>query len=231
MGKATGDKKYYDDACKQILQFAQRMFVQDKGLWMHGWSTNTDDHPEFYWARANGWAVMAMVELLDVLPEDHPQRADVMKVYKAHMKGLAERQSGTGLWHQLLDRNETYLETSASAIFTYCIAKGINKGWLNPVTYGPLAQIGWQAVTTKVNEEGGVEGTCVGTDLAYDPAYYYYRPTSVTAAHGYGPVLLAGAEMITLVKSKPFGSNFGVIHQVEGRGGVGGGGRGRGRGQ
>jgi rhamnogalacturonyl hydrolase YesR len=228
MGKVTGDRKYYDDACRQILQFASRMFDHDKGLWLHGWSSNTDDHPAFYWARANGWAVMAMVELLDVLPEDHPQRAEVMKIYKAHIKGLAERQSGTGLWHQLLDRDETYLETSATAIFTYCIAKGINKGWLNAVTYGPLAQIGWQAVTTKVNAEGGVEGTCVGTDLAFDPTYYYYRPTSVTAAHGYGPVLLAGAEMLTMVKEKPFTFTFGVIHQATPRGG-GPGGRGRGQ--
>lgn len=226
MGKATGDKAYYDDACRQILQFADRMFNKENGLWLHGWSSNTDEHPAFYWARANGWAVMAMTELLEVLPEDHPKRADVMKLYKAHIKGLAALQSGTGLWHQLLDRNDTYLETSATAIFTYCMAKGINKGWISPVTYGPLAQIGWQSVTTKVNAEGGVEGTCVGTDLAFDPTYYYYRPTSVAAAHGYGPVLLAGAEMLTLVE-KPFTNTFGVIHQATPA--ARGGGRGRGQ--
>ena len=59
-----------------------------------------------------------------------------------------------------------------------------------------MVQLAWNAVATKVNAQGQVEGTCVGTGMGFDPAFYYYRPTSVLAAHGYGPVLLAGAEMI-----------------------------------
>ena len=61
--------------------------------------------------------------------------------------------------------------------------------------------LAWNAVTTKITNAGQVEGVCVGTGMAFDPAFYYYRPTNVYAAHGYGPVLLAGAEMINLVKS------------------------------
>ena len=60
--------------------------------------------------------------------------------------------------------------------------------------------LAWNAVATKVNEKGQVEGTCVGTGMGFDPAFYYYRPINVFAAHGYGPVLLAGAEMIELLK-------------------------------
>jgi rhamnogalacturonyl hydrolase YesR len=97
------------------------------------------------------------------------------------------------LWHQLIDRNDSYLETSATAIFTYCIAHGINKGWIDARAFGPAAALGWNAVQTKVNELGQVEGTCVGTGMAFDPAFYYHRPVNVAAAHGYGPVILAGA--------------------------------------
>ena len=64
MGKLTGEKKYYDDAVKQILQFSQRMFNKQLGVYMHGWVEGMAVHPEFHWARANGWAIMAMVELL-----------------------------------------------------------------------------------------------------------------------------------------------------------------------
>jgi hypothetical protein len=53
-------------------------------------------------------------------------------------------------------------------------------------------------VAQRVNAAGQVEGTCVGTGVGFDAAYYLDRPTSVQAAHGYGPVLLAGAEMIAL---------------------------------
>ncbi|GAB6011465.1 glycoside hydrolase family 88/105 protein [Viscerimonas tarda] len=200
MGKYTGERKYFDEVGKQIRQFADRMFVPEKNLFRHGWVESMDDHPAFFWGRANGWAFLTMAETLDVLPENHPDYPKALALFKAHAKGLAALQSGEGFWHQLLDRNDSYLETSATAIYVYCYARGINKGWLDPLAYGPVANLGWNAVATKVNAEGQVEGTCVGTGMAFDPAFYYYRPVNVYAAHGYGPVLLAGGEMINLVK-------------------------------
>ncbi|MDJ1479593.1 glycoside hydrolase family 88 protein [Cytophagaceae bacterium YF14B1] len=207
MGKLTGDKKYYDDAVKQVLQFSQRMFNKEKGLYMHGWVEGMTVHPEFHWARANGWAIMTKVELLDVLPEDHPGRGPILELLKAHAKGLAAYQSGVGFWHQLLDREDSYLETSATAIYAYSIARAINRGWLDSLAYAPMALLAWNAVSTKVNEKGQVEGTCVGTGMGFDPAFYYYRPINVYAAHGYGPVLLAGAEIIHLLKKNTFEIN------------------------
>jgi rhamnogalacturonyl hydrolase YesR len=201
MGKLTGDRKYYDDAVKQVMQFSGRMFNKDLGLYMHGWIAGMTVHPEFHWARANGWALMAMTELLEVLPEDHPGRAAVLDLFRAHIRGLAACQAHNGLWHQLLDRNDSYLETSATAIYTFCAARAINRGWIDPLAYGPMAQLAWNALTTRINAQGQVEGTCVGTGMGFDPAFYYYRPQSVFAAHGYGPVLLAGAEMLKLTKA------------------------------
>ena len=201
MGKLTGDKKYYDDAVRQILQFKSRMFNSEKGIFMHGWILHMETHPEFYWARANGWAVMAMVELLDVLPENHPQRGEVMNLLKEHLKGLARFQSGYGLWHQLLDRNDSYLETSASAMYIFAAAKAINNKWVDETTYGPMVIAGWNALTTKINEWGQVSGTCVGTGMGFEPIFYYYRPNSEYAAHGYGPVFLAGSEVIKLIRN------------------------------
>jgi len=207
MGKLTGDIRYFDDAVKQILQFSARMFNKEKNLYMHGWVQGMQEHPQFHWARANGWAIMAMVELLDVLPDNHPGRNAVLDQLKAHVKGLTSYQSGNGFWHQLIDRNDSYLETSATAIYAYCIAHAINKGWIDGVAYGPSAALAWHAVSTKVNANGQVEGTCVGTGMGFDPAFYYYRPVNVYAAHGYGPVLLAGAEMLLLLKKNSFRIN------------------------
>jgi unsaturated rhamnogalacturonyl hydrolase len=207
MGKLTGERRYYDDAVKQVLQFSSRMFNREQGLFMHGWVQGMDVHPEFRWARANGWALMTLVELLEVLPDSHPGRAAVIDLLRAHVRGLAARQSGSGFWHQLLDRDDSYLETSATAIYAYAMARAINRGWIDPAAYGPAAVLAWNAVTTKVNAQGQVEGTCVGTGMGFDPAFYYYRPTSPFAAHGYGPVLLAGAEMLRLLKTYRFEAN------------------------
>ena len=207
MGKLTGDANYYDEAVKQVLQFAKRMFNRQKGLYMHGWVEGMSDHPEFHWARANGWAIMTKVELLDVLPANHPGRAAVLDLLRAHVRGLAACQSGAGFWHQLLDRNDSYLETSATAIYVFSIARAINRGWVDGLAYAPMTLLGWNAVSTKVTDKGQVEGTCVGTGMGFDPAFYYHRPINTYAAHGYGPVLLAGAEVINLFKGKAFEIN------------------------
>ncbi|MCC9135565.1 glycoside hydrolase family 105 protein [Pontibacter silvestris] len=207
MGKLTGERRYYDDAVKQVVQFSERMFNKEKRLYMHGWVQDMEPHPQFHWARANGWAVMTMVELLDVLPNDHPGYEKVLAQLQAHVKGLASYQAGEGFWHQLIDRNDTYLETSATAIYTYAITRAINRGWIDKKAYGPMALLAWNAVATKVNDKGQVEGTCVGTGMGFDPAFYYYRPVNVYAAHSYGPVLLAGAEMINFLKGNKFEIN------------------------
>jgi len=145
--------------------------------------------------------MLAMTELLDALPEGYPLRKNILKQYREHVAGVVSLQSGTGFWHQLLDRNDSYPETSATAIFTYCIAHGVNSGWLDPKAYGPVAVLGWNAVQTKVNDQGQVEGTCVGTGMAFDPAFYNHRPVHPAAAHGYGPAIMAGAEMLKLLKN------------------------------
>lgn len=177
MGAYSGEQKYFDDAVKQVLLFSERMFNEEKGLFMHGWVQEMEEHPQFHWARANGWAVMTMVELLEVLPENHAGRELVLQILKKHIRGLANYQSGKGFWHQLIDRNDSYLETSATAIYTYSIARAINRGYVDAKVYGPMVCLAWNGVSTKVNEKGQVEGTCVGTGMGFDPAFYYYRPS------------------------------------------------------
>ncbi len=215
MGAFSGEQKYFDDAVKQVLQFSERMFDEQKGLFMHGWVLGMEEHPQFYWARANGWAVMTLVELLEVLPENYTGRDEVLSLLKKHIRGLANYQSGKGFWHQLLDRDDSYLETSATAIYTYAIARAINRKYVDAKVYGPMVCLAWNAVSTKINAKGQVEGTCVGTGMGFDPAFYYYRPVNVFAAHGYGPVLLAGAEMISLVKNNKLEINDSSLQLYE----------------
>lgn len=203
MGRLTGDQKYFDESVRQLRLFSEKMFNKDKGLYMHGWVEGMEPHPEFHWARANGWALMTKVELLEALPDNHSGKLFVLKLLRDHIAGLAKYQSGEGFWHQLIDRNDSYLETSATAIYAYCIAQSINHGWINLQAHAPMAILAWNAVSTKVNENGQVEGTCVGTGMAFDPAFYYYRPINVYAAHGYGPVLLAGSAVFRLLKEHP----------------------------
>ena len=167
--------------------------------------------PPSAWSSAlptqSGWAVMSMVEVLEVLPKDHKDYKAVLEQLRAHIKGLASYQTKDGFWHQLIDRPETYEETSATAIYTYAIARAVNRGYVDAQAYGPMANLAWNAVASKVLPNGQIEGICVGTGMAFDPAFYAYRPTSVKAAHGYGPTLLAGAEIIAMNRKFKFGLN------------------------
>lgn len=214
MGRYASDHndKYYQEAVRQVLQFAKRMFVPEKGLFRHGWAEGMKDHPAFHWGRANGWAILTMCEVLDVLPTNYPGRDEIISLLQAHVRGLAACQSKDGFWHQLLDRNDSYLESSATALYVYCMAHAINKGWIDAMAYGPVVQLGWHAVSSAINSQGQVEMTCVGTGMGYDPAFYYYRPVNVYAAHGYGPVIWAGAEMLNLLKRQHPRMNDSAVH-------------------
>jgi len=204
MGRLTGDRAWFDDAVSNVTTMTARLFNPSKGLYAHGWNAANPNAPRFYWGRATGWIVVAMCDLLDVLPADHPGRATVLSQLRATLKGVAEYQSGSGFWHQMVDRNDSYLETSATAMFTYGIAHAVNEGWISPATYGSIAQAGWVALSTKINVQGQIEGTCVGTTYASDQVYYYNRPQSVKALHGYGATMLAGVEMIRMLKNPAF---------------------------
>ena len=207
MAKYTNKNAYFDDAIYQLESYSSKMFVPSKGLFMHGWVQDMQTHPAFHWARANGWALLTMTELLDALPANHPKRNFVLNLFRKHVEGLVRLQDGTGFWHQLLDRPDSYLETSATAIYTYCIAKACNEGWIDKQAYAPVVALGWNAAASKVNAAGQVEGTCVGTGMAFDPAFYYHRPVSKFAAHGYGPLIYAASEVFRLLDKGEFKIN------------------------
>ena len=208
----TNDPKQLDEAARIAGLFIDRMWIPEKGIFRHGYVEGLEHEPSMAWGRANGWAILTMCQLLDAMPENHPQRAKILSTIKEHIKGLSQLQGRDGFWHQLLDRNDSYEETSATAIFAYCIAHAVNQGWVEAVTYGPVAQLAWEAVDSKINDKGEVEGVCVGTGMGFDPAYYYYRPVSVKAAHGYGPVIWAGSEIIKMLNSSYPRLNDSAIH-------------------
>jgi rhamnogalacturonyl hydrolase YesR len=200
MGRLTGDGRYWDDAIKQVTQGSARLFDEDKGLYDHGWSENTDGYdPRFYWARANGWAALAMTELLAELPAGFSGRDRVLEYYRQLLRSVVEQQDGTGLWHNMLDRRQTYLESSASAMFVYALARGVNEGWLSPI-YGPAAISGWNGLATRVLPDGRVDGICEGTTYANDHTYYEFRGASADTVF-VGPVLYAGVEIIRLLEN------------------------------
>lgn len=213
--KYAGQPEQLDNAARIASGFFKRMWMPEKNIFRHGYLEGADHQPSMAWGRANGWAILTMSQLLDFLPENHPRRQEILEMFRKHAAGLADLQGIDGFWHQLLDRPETYEETSATAIFAYAIAHGVNEGWLEATTFGPVAQLAWEAVASKINDKGEVEDVCVGTGMGFDPAFYAYRPVSVKAAHGYGPAIWAGAEVYRMLKENNPYLNDSAVHYYD----------------
>ncbi|MCB9208969.1 MAG: glycoside hydrolase family 88 protein [Ignavibacteriales bacterium] len=199
MGKFTGESKYFDDAINQVKLFHKYLWNNEKEIFYHCYHTDTEQNGVAHWARANGWMFMAEADLLDVLPENYPERDKVLEIFQDQAEGIARWQSENGLWHQLLDKNDSYLETSASAMFVFGLAKGVNRGWINQ-DYSYVADTGWEGVLSNIDDNGNVHKICVGTGIMPALSFYYKRPVESNIPMGEGPVIRAGVEIIKMKK-------------------------------
>ena len=194
-GDLTGDVRFFDFAALQIKKFREYLYNPNTELYYHCYYVELERNGVAHWGRCNGWVMMAQVNLLSYLPADHPARPELLKILQEQVVGISRYQSESGLWHQILNREDSYLETSCSAMFTWSIAKAVNEGWIDK-RYLSVAQRGWEGLLTKIHEDGQVEGICVGTGIEDNMVFYYKRPTSLNDIHGLGAVLLAGIEMM-----------------------------------
>lgn len=203
MGELSGDKKYWDDAVKQIENFTKYLWNKEKELNYHCYYTDLERNGVAHWGRCNGWIMMAKVHLLNYLPMDYPKRAEVIKNLEMQILGIAKYQNGNGLWHQVLDKADSYLESSCSAMFTYCIARAVNQKWIDD-RYASIAINGWEGLKeNKITLEGQVKDICVGTGIEDNMVFYYNRPARLNEKHGLGAVIDAGIEVIKLKNNMP----------------------------
>jgi unsaturated rhamnogalacturonyl hydrolase len=159
-GAMRKEPKYLDDAVKQITVIAKHTHDPKTGLFYHGWdetktrpwaNKDTGASPEF-WGRAIGWYAMAMADILEWLPADHPGRAEVMGIYKGLCESLLKFQDhDTGMWWQIMDKPtgpKNYVETSCSIMFAEAMARGALHGWLGP-EYLEAARRGARGIMNK----------------------------------------------------------------------------------
>ena len=201
MGKLTGDKKYIDDAIKQVQNFNKYLWDADKQLYWHTYYSDLDRNGVAHWGRCNGWIMLSTIHLLDVLPDSHPEKKDLIKLLERQILGLAHYQNGDGLWHQVLDKEDSYTESSCSAMFVYSTAHAVNQGWIDK-RYASIARTGWEGLKkNKLNELGQLKDICVGTGIQDNLPFYYNRPVGLNEKHGTGPLLDAGVEILKLEKA------------------------------
>lgn len=187
--RATGDRKYIDRAALEMSAYLDKL-QQPNRLFYHA-----PDAP-FFWGRGNGWVAAGMTELLRSLPADHPKRARIMEGYTKMMKSLLEFQGKDGMFRQLLDKPESWPETSGTGMFTYAMITGVKSGWLDEKTYGPSARKGWLALVGYIDQNSDVTSVCEGTNKKDDLDHYLTRHRRTGDFHGQAPVLWCASALL-----------------------------------
>jgi len=211
----------FTDITGQIIRAAYHMRDAKTGLFYHGWDESkrqkwadpaTGCSPHF-WGRAMGWYAMALVDVLDYLPEDQERRQKIIDIFQKLVSSLVLVQDNrSGLWYQVLDRGDekgNYPEASCSCMFVYAVAKGIKKGYIPPKYLGTAVK-GFKGIINnlvEVEPGGGVnlKQVCkvaglgrAGPDHPYRDgsfAYYVSEPVEKNDYKGLAPFIMAGLEM------------------------------------
>jgi unsaturated rhamnogalacturonyl hydrolase len=213
----------FDEVAKQIRLVDEHTYDSKTGLYYHGWDESksqpwadkTTGTSSNFWGRAMGWYAMAMVDVLDYFPTNHPARPEIIATFQTLCAGVLKYQDQkTGLWWQVVDqgnRKGNYLEATASSMFVYVMAKGIRHGYL-PRSYEPAVLKGYRGIVEHLLRDDGngqwsltlccsVAGLGYGRDGSF--AYYVGEPVVSNDLKGVGPFILAGIEVQQLTERPP----------------------------
>jgi rhamnogalacturonyl hydrolase YesR len=130
----------------------------------------------FCWGRGNGFAALGHAEALSYLPHDYPTRAQLVSRHVRHLVALRDAQDVSGMWRQVIDHPDAYLEHSGTTMITYAVARGIRSGWLDEAEWAPLLTRAWRGISGRIGPDAGLEQVCVGTGPMASEDEYLQRP-------------------------------------------------------
>jgi len=205
-----------NDIAKQFELIQSHATDKKTGLLYHGWDESkemawadkvTGCSPNF-WSRSIGWYMMALVDVLDYFPKDHPKQKELVGYLNEVAKSLLKFQDKSGLWYQVTDKvngEGNYLESSGSSMFAYAMAKGANKGYL-PKKFKKAANRAFDGLTTQLiqtdaNGEITITQACAVAGLGGKPyrdgsySYYVNERKKDNDPKATGPFILAALEL------------------------------------
>lgn len=187
--RATKDIRYLNRASLTMATYLDRL-QQPNGLFYHA------PDSKFFWGRGVGWVAAGMAELLRELPKKHPNRARILQGYQKMMAALLKHQGQDGLWRQLIDNPESWVETSSTGMFTFSMITGVKNGWLDARVYGPTARKAWLGLVNRLDQDANVKDVCVGTNKGFTVQYYLDRERRVGDLHGQAPLLWSASALL-----------------------------------
>ncbi len=199
--RLTSDKAYEEEVHLQVEGFRKRLWIEEEQIFSHIYFPEEEQMSGIPWGRGNGWIAVTLTEILSLLPKENPRWDEELQLYRRFMQGILSCQDSSGMWHQVLNRPDSYQETSCTAMFLLSIVRGVNRGWLEAKDYLSCMEKAWNALLQhSVDAAGDVYGVCLGSGCAKDAEYYKQLPAKKNDDHGTGIVMMAAAEMMKLEK-------------------------------
>ncbi|MFC7018856.1 MULTISPECIES: glycoside hydrolase family 88/105 protein [Haloarcula] len=156
-GAVTGDEAAFDEAAHQIAVQAKHLQDSHTDLFRHEWREQPDTFPESaFWSRGNGWAAAGILDTLEHLPDDHDDREELVDIFRRLAAAIRPLQDASGYWHNVLDDDQTPLETSGTTMFAYAFHKGYEMGLLEDEAYLEAADRAMAVCTGVVDDDGAV---------------------------------------------------------------------------
>ena len=200
MGKMTQDTKYFDEAAKQLILIDKYLWNAEKGLYYHCYYSDLKRNGVAFWGRANGWIMLSLADLIEAMPENHPKRTELIMLLDKQIVGSSRWQNENGMWNQLLNRPDSYDESSVTAMYVYSIAKAVNNKWVD-ASYASIARRGWEVLKNQeITEDGRFTNVCVGTGISNDLPFYFNRPVGDNEKHGLGLIIDTAVEIMKMNK-------------------------------
>lgn len=186
------DEKYYSELKTQLTGFKKRLYMEDKNIFSHIYFPDTELMNRIPWGRGNGWVMLTLTEILMNMQKEHGDYRFYSDMLREFAKGVLVLQDENGMWHQVLDIKESYIEASSTAMFTLCFARGISMGILEKDIFGEAVKKGVDALLTYcIDKDGNLYGVCKGSGCSMDAKYYTELETAYNDDHGTGIVLCA----------------------------------------
>lgn len=209
-----GDEKLRERAVKQILIMNKFMRDEETGLYFHGCDFSEENKERWadpktglsgqIWGRAVGWYAVAILDIMEYLPKNHPQIPKLCEIEKDLLQSLLKfRDEKTGGWFEILDkpeRDDNWFESSCTNLIIYSIAKALRMGIIDEKEFADALEKAYDGMIDSLycDDEGYlvIDNICIGTCIE-DGTYEFYinRPTTKNDLHGAGAFVLMCCEM------------------------------------
>jgi rhamnogalacturonyl hydrolase YesR len=200
LGNIKHSDYYYEEVIRQFRGFKERLWMADEQIMSHIFFLDTNEPNNIPWGRGNGWVYVSLSDALENIPEGFSGRDFLMDFYHSFTEGLVKLQDADGLWHQVLNRPDSYQETSCTAMFLLGLTRGIKNGWLDRETYMPYVMRAYHGLLNKkISSTGNVYDVCRGSSNSKNVDYYMNLGAIDNDDHGTGVILTAFSELLKII--------------------------------